>query len=119
MSKRSPKLYLDDIVNSIKNIEDYIKGMSFSEFTHDRKTIDAVVRNIEIIGQAARNIPQEVTAEYPALPWKEMVSMRNKVLHEYFGIDMEILWKTIKEDLPNLKEKIKAIRERCHQIKQE
>lgn len=73
MSKRSPKLYLDDIVNSI----------------------------------------------YPALPWKEMVSMRNKVLHEYFGIDMEILWKTIKEDLPDLKEKIKAIRERCNQIKQE
>ncbi|MBI1869479.1 DUF86 domain-containing protein [Candidatus Gottesmanbacteria bacterium] len=118
MSKRALKLYLEDIISSIKNIGDYIKGMAFEEFIHDRKTVDAVVRNLEIIGQAARNIPQEVTVKYHDIPWREMVSMRNKVLHEYFGVDIEILWKTIQEDLPGLKEKIKGLPE-VRGIKQE
>lgn len=96
-------MYISDIITSITNIEEYVQGMTLEVFIHDKKTIDAVIRNLEVIGQAARNMPQEIVAQYPEIPWKEMVSMRNKVLHEYFGVDLDILWKTIQEDLPALK----------------
>lgn len=111
MSKRAPKLYLQDILTSITSIEEYIQGMTLGIFIHDKKTVDAVVRNLEVIGQAARNIPSEIVAKYPEVPWKEMISMRNKVLHEYFGVDLEIFWKTITEDIPLLKEQIKRLPE--------
>lgn len=111
MSKREPKLYLQDIITSITSIEDYIKGLSFEEFSHDKKTVDAVVRNLEIIGEAARNVPKDVRDKYPDIPWERMVSMRNKVLHEYFGVDIEILWQTINEDLLPLEEQIKDLPE--------
>lgn len=111
MSKRASKLYLEDIISSLESIEEYTKKMSFDNFIHERKTIDAVVRNLEIIGEAARNMPQEIILKHPNIPWEKMVSMRNKVIHEYFGIDLEILWKTIQEDLPGLKKKIKGISE--------
>lgn len=109
MSKRLPKLYLEDISNSISNIEDYTKGLSFVNFSNDKKTIDAVVRNLEIIGEAARNIGEGFTESHSELPWSEMVGMRNKVIHEYIAVDVEILWKTLKEDLPKLKDQIKHL----------
>lgn len=109
MSKRSPKLYLDDILTSIANVEQYTKELSFEEFVHDRKTIDAVVRNLEIIGEAAKNLPEKITAQYPKIPWNRIISMRNKVIHEYFGVDVDILWKTMHEDLPELRRQIEDI----------
>lgn len=111
MSKRKPTLYLQDILSSINNIQEYVKGMIFETFTRDNKTMHAVVRNFEIIGEAAKNMPPELITKYPEIPWKEMVSMRNKVLHEYFGVDTEILWKTIQEDIPSLKEQIEGLPE--------
>ncbi|MBI2019669.1 DUF86 domain-containing protein [Candidatus Daviesbacteria bacterium] len=109
MSKREPLLYLQDILTSLSRIEDYTKSLSFDDLKSDWKTIDAVIRNLEILGEAARNIPEEIIDKYPDVPWGYMVSMRNKVLHEYFGVDQEILWKTIKEDLPVLKLQIEKI----------
>ncbi|MBI2334987.1 DUF86 domain-containing protein [Candidatus Daviesbacteria bacterium] len=109
MSKREPSLYLQDIITSITKIEEYIKGLSFEEFSKNDKTVDAVVRNLEIIGEAARNIPQEIAVKYPDIAWGKMISMRNKVMHGYFGVDMEIVWKTINEDLPELQEKLKTL----------
>lgn len=111
MSKRNPKLYLDDIIIAIESIQEYTKGFSLVSFEKDKKTIDAVVRNLEIIGEAANNIPSELKIKYPNLPWKDMISMRNKVLHEYFGVDVDILWQTINEDLLPLKEKLKNLSE--------
>ena len=111
MSKRASKLYLQDILTSISRIEEYVHGMTPETFTKNEKTIDAVVRNLEIIGQAARNIPSEIVTKYPEIPWKEMVSMRNKVLHEYFGVDAEILWKTVREDMRQLKKQIEGLPE--------
>ncbi|MDO8639209.1 MAG: DUF86 domain-containing protein [Candidatus Daviesbacteria bacterium] len=111
MSKKSPHLYLEDILTSIIKIEEYINGFSLESFTKDQKTIDAVIRNLEIIGEAANNIPEEYIEKYTDIPWQEMISMRNKVIHEYFGIDIEILWQTIREDLPKLKEQIKKLPE--------
>lgn len=109
MSKRESELYLQDILISIQRIEEYTKGLSSKDFEADWKTVDAVVRNLEIIGEAAKNMPEEIIEKYPEIPWSSMVSMRNKVIHEYFGVDVEILWKTTKEDLPLLKEEIGKI----------
>lgn len=111
MSKREPHLYLQDILDSIGRIGQYIKGVTLKEFQPDQEKIDAVVRNLEIIGEAANNIPEEIVEKYPEIPWNRMVSMRNKVLHEYFGVDEEILWKTITEDLPSLKKQLEDLPE--------
>jgi len=110
MSKRGINLYIDDILFSIKKIERYIKGVSFDDFCKDERTIDAVIRNIEIIGEAAKNIPKEIQDKNPDIPWKIILSMRNKVAHEYFGVDVDILWKTAKEDIIDLKKKIKKLK---------
>lgn len=101
---------MDDILASIANVEQYTKELSFEEFVHDRKTIDAVVRNLEIIGEAAKNLPEEITAQYPKIPWNRIISMRNKVIHEYFGVDVDILWKTIQEDFLALRRQIEDVR---------
>lgn len=103
MSKREAQLYLDDIIQSIAHIEQYTAGLSFEDFSKDAKTIDAVVRNFEIMGEAAARLPEEFTERYSIVPWSALIGMRNKVIHEYFGIDPEIIWKTIQEDIPKLK----------------
>lgn len=111
MSKRESTLYLQDILISIVKIEGYIKGLSREAFYNNEQVLDAVVRNLEIIGEAANNVPKEILIKYPNIPWSDMVSMRNKILHEYFGVDEEIVWKTITEDLPELKIQITAFPE--------
>lgn len=110
MSKRNINLYLEDINTSIERIENYVKGLSFDKFSHDPKTIDAVVRNLEVIGEAAKNIPKEIQIKHPEIPWKPIMGTRDKVIHEYFGIDLEILWKTLQEDIPQLKAQIAKIK---------
>lgn len=109
MSKKDPKLYLTDIVDSISRIEEYTRGFSFEDFKNDLKTIDAVVRNFEVIGEAAANLPEEFREKYSKIPWSQIIAMRNKVIHEYFGIDPEIIWKTVQEDLPELKKELEVI----------
>ncbi len=109
MSKPSEKLYLQDILDAINQIEEYQKEMTLEEFINDRKTVEAIVRNLEIIGEAANNIPSEFKTVHHNIPWREMISMRNKVLHEYFGVDLEILWKTTHEDLQQLKQNIERL----------
>lgn len=106
MSKRGIKLYLEDIQDSIRKIEKYTRGSDFEKFSRDEQMIDAVVRNLSIIGEAVRNVPKEIKARNPDVAWNEIKGMRNKVIHEYFGIDEEILWKTIQDDLPIFKKQI-------------
>ena len=109
MSERGIKLYLADIENALEKIADYTHGLSFENFASNQQVIDAVVRNFEIIGEAVHSIPSEAKAAYPDIPWEKMIGMRNKVIHEYFGVDEEILWKTIQEDLPKFTEQITEI----------
>jgi uncharacterized protein with HEPN domain len=109
MSERGAKLYLSDIENALEKIANYTHGFSFEEFAANQQVIDAVVRNFEIIGEAVRNIPSEVKMSHVQIPWDKMIAMRNKVIHEYFGVDEEILWKTIQEDLPKFEEQIKKM----------
>ena len=109
MSKRKPDQYFKDILDSIGKIRDYIGVSTYTEFIQDFKTVDAVIRNLEIIGEAAKNLPDEIHRVYPEVPWAEIIGMRNKVLHEYFGIDNEILWNTATKDLQDLESKIKLL----------
>ena len=106
MSKREAKLYIQDIKDSIKKIQGYIKGLDFGDFIKNDEKIDAVVRNLTIIGEAANNIPKEIKTKYSDIEWRKMIGMRNKITHEYFGIDEDILWKTITEDILPLKKQI-------------
>lgn len=106
---RDYKLYLHDIKEAIEKIESFIEGYTFEEFTNDHKTIDAVIRNLEIIGEAAKHIPKRVREKHPDVDWKAMIGMRNILAHEYFGVRIGIIWKTIKERLPALRNKIEEI----------
>lgn len=108
---RDIRLYLDDIIEAIEKIELYTEGLNLEQAENDGKTFDAVIRNFEIIGEAAKNVPQEVRDKYPDVPWKEMAGMRDKLAHEYFGIRFDVVWSTIKDRLPRLKQLVKAILE--------
>ena len=111
MSKREWKLFVEDILESIELVESYVANMNFDDFKNDRKTIDAVVRNLEIIGEAARNISDEIKNKYQNVDWKGMIGLRNRIAHRYFGINLTIIWEILKQELPPLKEKMKQIKE--------
>lgn len=93
-------MYLEDIQQSMSRISEYIEDMDLIAFKRDYKTVDAVIRNFEIIGEASKNLPDYIRAKYPAIPWTEMYYLRNKVSHEYFGIDYEIIWDVATNYLP-------------------
>jgi uncharacterized protein with HEPN domain len=99
--KRSYIIYLEDIQLSMHRISEYIGDLDFVSFKRDYKTVDAVIRNFEIIGEASKNLPDFIRDKYPAIPWKEMYYLRNKVSHEYFGIDYEIIWDVATNYLPD------------------
>jgi len=103
MSKRKVQLFLADMLASIEKIERYTAGVDFERFTGDDLLVDAVVRNLEIIGEAARHIPEQVRQRYPEVPWQRVVGLRNIVVHEYFAVDVKIVWTIVRENLPGLK----------------
>ncbi len=107
MSKRDPRLYIEEILESIEKIKDYTKGMTLEVFSVDLKTVDAVVRNFEIIGEASRQLPDGVKEKYHEIKWKDLIDFRNVVIHEYFGINKKIMWDIIINELPPLEEKIR------------
>ena len=109
---RTYRLFLEDMLLSMNRVVEYINGLSFMEFKHDYKTVDAVIRNFEVIGEASKKMPKEIKDKYPLVPWDEMYLMRNKISHEYFGIDYEILWDVASNYLPENKEQIKEILEK-------
>ena len=109
MSCRDVKLYLVDIIEAMDKIARYTANLSLKEFSNNELVVDAVVRNFEIIGEAAKNIPEDIRKKYPQVPWKEMVGMRNIVIHEYFEVDFDTLWKTASESIPRIKPFIETI----------
>jgi len=109
MPSRQWRLRIEDILEAISNIAQYTSGMDFETFQADQKTVDAVVRNLEIIGEAARNVPPPVRAYHPAVPWERMVAIRNVLIHEYSGVSVPIVWRTIKEDLPPLASMLREV----------
>lgn len=101
--KREIGDYIEDIIGAMDKAADFLGNMSYEEFSRDDKTGYAVVRAIEIIGEASRKIPGNVRKNYPEIPWKDMAGMRNKVIHEYFGVKLNIVWRTVNEEIPALK----------------
>jgi uncharacterized protein with HEPN domain len=100
---------LKDILAAVETIETFVKGMSFEEFRVDDKTTSAVVRKFEIIGEATKQIPENIRQQYPGVPWKDMAGMRDKLIHFYFGVDYQLVWATIKQRLPQLKDEMQKI----------
>jgi len=107
--KRDYKLFVKDILDAIDKIDEFIGDMEYEEFIKDDKTSTAVVKKIEIIGEAIKNIPREIKTKYKTIPWRDIVGMRNKITHAYFGIDYEIVWKVVKEKLPTLKTQVTQV----------
>ena len=109
MPHRRWDIRIHDILASIEKIQKYTENMDAKAFRGDSKTVDAVVRNLEIIGEAARHVPDEIVEKHSEIPWREMRDMRNLLSHEYFGVNSDIVWETIQSDLPTLPALLKAI----------
>ena len=110
MTKRELDDFLQDILEAIGAIERFVTGVSFEEFAQNEEKIFAVEKAIEIIGEAVKNIPDFLRIQYPEIPWKSIAGMRDKLVHEYWGADVNILWRTVQQRLPDLKAQIIRIR---------
>lgn len=106
---RDYRVYLDDIVEAAARISDYIRGLDIEGLKNDRKTLDAIVRNLEVIGEATKGIPDEVRSRYPDIEWKKIAGLRDILIHQYFGIDVNIVWDVIKNKLPLFERQVKSI----------
>lgn len=109
MSKRGDFEFSSDIIEGIKRIERYIKKMDYQGFLKDTKTQDAVIRNLEIIGEAVKNISNGLKEKHQEIDWKSIAGMRDKIIHFYFGVNWEIVWDVIQKKLPELKKKLRPI----------
>ena len=109
MPTREWRLRIEDILAAVERVQRYTVGLDLASFIVDEKTVDAVCFCFGVIGEAARHVPEDVLAAYPDLPWSEMRGMRNVVVHEYFGVTPETLWKTAREDLPSVAARLRAL----------
>jgi len=107
--KRDESLFIEDILDYIERIEKSVKNLTGKKFKSDNMLIDATVRRLEIIGEAAKNISDKTREKYPEIPWKDIAGFRDVIIHGYFKVDLNTVWKVIKDDLPKLKEKINKI----------
>jgi uncharacterized protein with HEPN domain len=109
MPKRSPRLLLEDILMAIGKIERYVDGLDEAGFLDDDKTVDAVVRNLEIIGEASRQLPEEYRSAHDDIPWHKMAGLRNRIVHDYVGIDQQMLWHIVQNEITPLKADIQSL----------
>ena len=101
--KKDPIIFIEHIIDSIKNIEQFMKNVKKEDFFKNKEKQSAVVRQIEIIGEAVKNLPEDFRNKHKDVPWKDIAGMRDKLMHHYFGVNLEIVWKTTKEDIINPK----------------
>ncbi len=106
---RDYKVYLEDILGASDKVRRYMTGLSFETFSNDEKTLDAVIRNLEVIGEAVKNIPEEIRSEHSDVDWQKIAGLRDILIHKYFGIDLEIIWDIIQNKLPGLEKRVRQI----------
>ncbi len=106
---REYKDYLEDILNAIDKIERYTKNLTFEEFMMDDRTTDAVIRNLEVIGEAVKHLPVDLKENYPDIDWRAIAGLRDILIHAYFGIDEDIIWDVIENKIPVFKKQIKKL----------
>ncbi|MDX1920820.1 MAG: DUF86 domain-containing protein [Candidatus Caenarcaniphilales bacterium] len=109
MSKKDSIVLLEDILDSIEQIQKYVLGLDFDKFENNRLVIDAVVRNLEIIGEASKLLTEDFRRKYTNIPWVKIIATRNKVIHEYGSVNLEIVWGIIEKELPRLKDEFTAL----------
>jgi len=107
--KRDCILFIEDVLNCIKKIEKYTKGLSFEEFCKNDMAADAIIRNFEVIGEALKKIPEEIKKRHSDVEWKEAAGFREVLIHDYFGIDLESVWDTVKNNIPSFKRHISKV----------
>lgn len=107
--KREFTDYLQDILDAIEKVEGFTQGMDYEQFAADDKTVFAVIRALEIIGEASKKIPKSVKDKYPSVPWREIAGIRDKLIHGYFGVNIAVIWKTVEQDIPDLRPSIVKI----------
>jgi uncharacterized protein with HEPN domain len=110
-AKRVYTDYLQDIVDYAEKAMRFVRGVSFDDFGDNEEKVFAVVKALEVIGEAARHLPKSLRDKYPAVPWKQVTGMRDKMTHEYFSVDLEVVWRTVHEDLPPLRDTAKKMLE--------
>ena len=109
MPHRNRRVRIEDMVEAVERIQRYTAGMTFETFSEDQRTIDAVIRNVEVLGEAARHVDDDVAVQAPDVPWADVRGMRNVVMHEYFGVDLTTVWKTVADDLAPLRTALLAL----------
>jgi uncharacterized protein with HEPN domain len=109
MPKRDPDLLVQDMLEAARKIQLFTAGLDYPDFFKDEKTIDAVARNLEVLGEAARQLPGDFTLQHPDIPWTKIQGLRNRIVHEYFGLDLEIVWQIVHHDLPLLKAQLEKL----------
>lgn len=107
--KKDVNVFLGHILESIESIEAYVHGLEKDDFLNSEEKQDAVIRRIEIIGEATRNIPSSFRKQHAHIPWKDIAGMRDKLAHDYFGVSLNVAWEVVKNDLPKLKRDIKKL----------
>ncbi|HEX7342908.1 MAG TPA: DUF86 domain-containing protein [bacterium] len=103
MRKRELGDYIQDILEAMAEVEEFTAGMRFEDFRQDRKSVNAVVRSLEIIGEASKKLPKKLREKHPEIPWKRMTGMRDKLIHEYFGVDLDMVWEVVRREIPPLR----------------
>ena len=106
---RDYRLYLDDIIECCEKILDFTAGMTLEDFSNDVRTVDAVVRNIEIIGEAVKNVPVEWLETKPEIDWKKIARLRDLIVHRYFRVELEVIWTIVQDRLPELQESVRSL----------
>jgi uncharacterized protein with HEPN domain len=112
MAKREDHLLLLDMLDAADRMQRYVEGLTAGQFLEDEKTVDAVVRNLEVLGEAANRLSDGFRADHPHVPWRRMIGLRHRIVHEYFGIDLAIVWRILQDDLPSLRQELADLVER-------
>ena len=106
---RDYKVYLQDVLEAAQKVRQFTAGFTLDTFSQDAKTLDAVVRNLEIIGEAVKHLPEDVRSRYPGLDWKKIAGLRDILIHEYFGVNVEVIWDVVRQKIPELEKAVHAL----------